>query len=117
MLKTKFYTLILLVDLLVTSTWVSTFPCVHARMKTLQVECSLYASFFNSKDSRDLTTLYILFYSEFKMCSVDSTVLSKKKIFPDRFCNRELMALECFCSRKNEGCCWKGAFEFLKVGG
>ena len=50
------------------------------------------------------------------MCPVDSTVLSKEKTFPDRFCNRNLMALECFCSGKAEGCCWKGAFEFLEVG-
>ena len=51
------------------------------------------------------------------MCPVDDFPLSETSIFPDNFCKRKLMELECYCSGKSGGCQWKGPLKNLKVGG
>ena len=56
-------------------------------------------------------------FSGSKMCPVDDTSLSETPIFPDNFCKRNLMELECYCSGKNGGCQWTGPLKDLKVGG
>ena len=46
---------------------------------------------------------------------MDNTVLSMDDIFPDKFCDREIMELEIRCSNKHQGCEWTGPFRFLEV--
>ncbi|CAB4016039.1 TNF receptor-associated factor 6-like [Paramuricea clavata] len=49
-----------------------------------------------------------------KMCPEDNTVISMEQIFPDKFCNREIMKLQIFCSNKHRGCNWTGPLKFSK---
>ncbi|XP_046860118.1 TNF receptor-associated factor 3-like [Xenia sp. Carnegie-2017] len=47
-------------------------------------------------------------------CPEDGTVLTVEDIFPDRFCNREILDQHCYCRNKSLGCMWTGMFRAEK---
>jgi hypothetical protein len=59
--------------------------------------------------------ILISVYSGSKMCPKDNTVISMEQIFPDTFCNREIMELQILCSNEHRGCNWTGPLKFSKV--
>ncbi|XP_046863268.1 TNF receptor-associated factor 5-like, partial [Xenia sp. Carnegie-2017] len=47
-------------------------------------------------------------------CPEDGTVLTLEDIFPDTFCNREILDQHCYCRNKSLGCKWTGMFRAEK---
>ena len=58
---------------------------------------------------------YYYYYSGSKMCPEDNTTISTEQIFLDKFCEREIMELQIFCSNKHRSCNWTGPLKFSKV--
>ena len=49
------------------------------------------------------------------MCPVDNQVIDLGAVFPDRFSEREILNLQCYCPFSKNGCQWKGLLRHLEV--
>ena len=49
-----------------------------------------------------------------RKCPVDAEPLQRHEVFKDKSAQKELLALECFCSNKARGCQWRGPLAKLQ---
>jgi len=48
-------------------------------------------------------------------CPQDGKEIVEGAVFYDKFCERDILQLECLCPNSEKGCNWKGEFVSLKV--